>query len=233
MPDGSLTIIIPTLNEEENIGELCKKISEIIPKAQIIVVDDGSADNTGEIVKKLESTDSGYSNIKLLDRSDEVIHGLTVSIADGIRATKTENFMVIDGDFQHPPESLLDAIECFNQNADLVIGRRDAVEEWPFNRKLISWGAQSLAWFSLFIRQRQKPSDLMSGFFGSKTSLVTELIDHYDTLALKGYKFLFDILKVFPRDKKICEFGYIFKNREFGTSKIGKKHMWEFLKSIF
>ncbi|OLS23518.1 MAG: Undecaprenyl-phosphate mannosyltransferase [Candidatus Heimdallarchaeota archaeon LC_2] len=226
MEAKDLTIIIPTLNEEANIGRLCDEIVKLLPEINIIVVDDGSTDTTQEIVK--EKNDQ----VKLLDRKNEPVHGLTISIVEGIKSCITPNFMVIDGDFQHPPESLMDAYDCFQKNGDIVIGYRVKVEDWPFTRKLMSFTAQVLAYFSLLLRRRQRPKDIMSGFFGGKVDMVAPLLES-DKLALKGYKLLFDLLKILPRDAKIEQFGYIFKSREFGDSKIGKTQIWEFFKSIF
>lgn len=226
MEANDLTIIIPTLNEEANIGRLCDEIVKLLPGVNILVVDDGSTDTTQEIVK------GKGENIQLLDRSSEPIHGLTISIVDAVNRCLTPSFMVIDGDFQHPPESLLDAYDCFKEGADIVIGRRIKVEDWPFTRKLMSFTAQFMAYISLLLRRRQRPSDIMSGFFGGKVNIVKPLLAS-DKLALKGYKLLFDILKILPRDAKIEQFGYVFKNREFGDSKIGKTQIWEFFKSVF
>ena len=120
--------------------------------------------------------------------------------------------------------------ELDQEGADIVIGRRIKVEDWPFTRKLMSFTAQFMAYTSLLIRRRQRPKDIMSGFFGGKVNIVKPLLAS-DKLALKGYKLLFDILKILPRDAKIEQFGYVFKNREFGDSKIGKTQIWEFFKS--
>jgi len=224
--ESNFTVIIPTLNEEENIGRLSDKIHEILPQALIIVVDDGSEDKTREIA----NATGDY--VTVIDRSNEEIKGLTISIRDAINSCTTKAFMVIDGDFQHPPESLLDAIDCFKLDADLVIGFRIKVEDWPFSRKLMSFTAQSLGKLGLIIRRRQRPKDIMSGFFGGKTEIIKPVMNDAK-LALKGYKLLYDVLKAFPRDGTIEQFGYIFKNREFGDSKIGKTQIWQFFKSIF
>lgn len=226
MDQKDLTVIIPTLNEEKNIGILCDRILKILPESNIIVVDDGSVDRTQDIVNAMGD------QVLLIDRGEEEIHGLTISIRDGILKSGTEAFMVIDGDLQHPPESLKDALKCFEKGGDVVIGYRIKVEDWPILRKLISWGAASLGYMALLIRGRQRPKDLMSGFFGAKKVVAKQIIEE-DKIAHKGYKFLFDLLKVLPRNVKIEQFGYVFKNREFGDSKIGKKQMWEFFKSLF
>ena len=224
-----LTVIIPTFNEEDNIGKLCKIILKMFPQTFIIVVDDGSEDKTQEIVLKLAEMNP---NLDLLNRKSEKVHGLSISIADAIHVVKTENFMVMDADFQHPPESLEDALQCFKQEPALVIGRRDHVENWTTSRKIISWGAQVLGKIVLSIKRQQKPSDLMTGFFGGKQKLVGNLLKNEVNLQKKGYKILFDILKVFPKDEKIVEFGYTFRDREHGVSKIGKTQIFAFLRSL-
>ncbi|RMG20839.1 MAG: glycosyltransferase [Methanobacteriota archaeon] len=229
MEFSNITVIVPTLNEEQNIGRLIDKIQELYPGIHIVVVDDGSTDKTTDIVREKSKK---YPNVRLLDRQSEPVKGLTISIRDGILHTETEWFIIMDGDFQHPPESIQDAIACMDQDPDLIIGRRDHIEEWPFTRKLISVGAQTLGKISLLLRRKQIPKDIMSGFFGGKTSVLTKYAENDKILEFTGYKFLFDVLKVFPKDGKICEFGYVFRNREYGTSKIGKKQIIAFLKSL-
>ncbi len=224
METSNLTVLIPTLNEEENIAILCERIHSIMPETKIMVIDDGSTDNTANIVKSMQYVD-------FFDRSKSRVHGLSISIKEGIYRCKTEVFMVIDGDLQHPPESLKDAIKCFKNDTDLVIGYRLRVENWPFSRKLISWGAQFMGNIVLLIRRKQRPKDIMSGFFGGNTKRI-QLILNNANIADTGYKILFDILKVLPRDYKIEQFGYVFKNREHGSSKIGKKQIFAFLKSL-
>ncbi|MDH5401706.1 MAG: glycosyltransferase [Candidatus Heimdallarchaeota archaeon] len=222
----ALTVIIPTLNEEKNIGDLCRSILALHQEIDILVVDDGSTDKTQEIVKEFSQ------RVKLLDRTDESMHGLSISVFDGIKLSTNEYFMVIDGDFQHPPESLLDALKCTKNSPDLIIGYRIKVEHWPISRKMMSKVATLLAKFSLLIRRKPIPRDVMSGFFGGKREFILQYLSA-DALKPKGYKILFDLLKLIPKQSIICEFPYTFKNREFGVSKIGKTHIIEFFKSLF
>lgn len=94
------TIIIPTLNESAAIGKLLGFLLNKYPESRIIVCDDGSRDGTPEIVRS-------FKGVQFLDRSDKEIHGLTVSVLDGISITTTKYFVVIDGDCQHPLIKLL------------------------------------------------------------------------------------------------------------------------------
>ena len=74
----------------------------------------------------------------------------------------------------------------------------------------------------------------MSGFFGGETEYVGSLIrDHPKTVSPRGYKLLFDVLKVLPKDTRIGEFYYEFQTRSAGESKIGMKHILVYFRSLF
>ena len=221
----NFTILIPTLNEEKNIKRLIETILSLYPSIHITVVDDGSTDDTVKLVNEFNDV------VSLINRKDNDIKGLSISIKEGIFSVKTKFFMVIDGDFQHPPEAINDAIKCSDENPEFIIGHRIKVEEWPFLRKLMSQGAKLLATISLLFRRKKVPKDIMSGFFGGNTTYIQTLLAE-NSIEDTGYKILFDLLKVAPRDISISQFGYVFKNREFGDSKIGKTQMIAFLRSL-
>ncbi|MFX1515585.1 MAG: glycosyltransferase [Promethearchaeota archaeon] len=228
---AQLTVIIPTLNEKSNINKMITRLVSLYPQVSIIVADDGSTDGTAEIVKNWGTKNP---KIQLLNRKDEAVKGLTISLVDAIKITTTDYFFVIDCDFQHPPEKIADGFSLLLEGKELVIGTRSTVEGWGFRRKLISWGATTLGKISLLIRRRPRPKDIMSGFFGGKTQLFVELIDqHPRTVSPKGYKLLFDILKVIPRKTSIGVFFYVFHIREAGESKISLKHILVYFKSLF
>ena len=74
----------------------------------------------------------------------------------------------------------------------------------------------------------------MSGFFGGQTEYVNTIIrNHPKTISPRGYKLLFDILKVLPRDTQIGEYYYEFQTRQAGESKIGLKHILVYFRSLF
>jgi len=228
---SELTVITPTLNESTNIGRLIEQLLELYPPISIIVADDGSTDGTVEIV-----TEWNRKNplIYLVNRKDQLIKGLTISLVDAIKEVRTKYFFVIDCDFQHPPDKIVEGFKLLLTGNELVIGTRSSVEGWSLKRKIISWGATTLGKLSLFIRWRQRPKDIMSGYFGGETSFIRNLINNNpQTISPKGYKLLFDLLKVLPRNSQIGEFFYSFNVREFGESKIGMKQIIIFFRSLF
>ena len=226
-----LTIIIPTLNEEKSIGQLLDLLEDLAPNVNVIVSDDGSKDQT----KKIVETHQGSVNTFFLDRKDEEIHGLTVSVIDAILNCKTDYFMVMDGDLQHPPEVVPDFLDMLNQGYDLVTGNRvEVAGKWGIFRKLMSYTAILLGRLALAIRRKNKVNDIMTGLYGSKTEMWKKIIEeNRNKFTLEGYKVLFDFLKIYPDKLQIGYVDYVFGTRSTGESKITKKVIWLYFKSLF
>ena len=228
---SNLTIIIPTLNEEKSIGQLLDLLEEIAPKVNVIVSDDGSKDKTKEIVETHQGNISTY----FLDRKEEEIHGLTISVIDAILNCSTPYFMVMDGDLQHPPEVVPEFHNMLSKGYELVAGNRvEVAGKWGFFRKLMSYTAIILGRLALAIRRKNKVNDIMTGLYGSKTSIWKEIIkEKKDKFTFEGYKVLFDFLKIYPEKLKIGYVDYVFGTRSTGESKITKKVIWLYFKSLF
>ncbi|MBU4284354.1 MAG: glycosyltransferase, partial [Nanoarchaeota archaeon] len=221
------TIVIPTFNEEENISELLKLIEKLYKNINIIVSDDGSEDRTQKIVKEHSRKNK---KIRLLDRSEKAVHGLTASVVDASKTVKTNYTIVIDGDLQHPPEKIKNIVIGLRQGNDLVIGARRRVFHWPLHRKLISRTAMLLGKIRLSLKGA-KCDDILSGFFGIKTKLMQNI--NKNRFEMQGYKILFDILKNIDKNTKIKNIYYDFGMRKRGHSKIGKTQIISFLKALF
>ncbi len=228
---SEFTIIIPTLNEEKSIVHLLELLEQISPKINVIVADDGSKDKTKEIVE----THTGSVKAFFLDRKNEEIHGLTISVIDAISICKTPYFMVMDGDLQHPPEVVPEFYKKLSQGYELVAGNRiEVAGKWGLYRKLMSYTAILLGKIALAVRRRNKVKDIMTGLYGSKTDLWKEVIDkEREKFTLEGYKVLFDFLKIYSPKLKIGYVDYVFGTRSSGESKISKKIIWLYFKSLF
>lgn len=222
------TIIIPTFNEEKNIALLIDKIKKLLPKAKIIVTDDGSVDKTQMIARK-----KGANVVNVLDRTNKPVHGLTISVMDAINLCKTPYFVVIDADFQHPPEKIKEIVDKLRAGAGIIVGNRIKVNKnWSVSRKIISKTAYLLGCLRLMFKQFPK-YDIVSGFFGGRTELAKQVIaKNYSNFELKGYKVLFDILKYLPSDTRVGKVDYEFGIRQSGTSKLNKKVMFYYFRSL-
>ena len=220
-----VTVIIPTLNEEKNIGELIRVLSNSYKGAKVIVTDDGSTDATATIVKDFSM---GNKNIKLLDRSSEKIHGLTASVVDAVKKVNTEFLVVIDGDLQHPPKKIKEIVEKLRSRSIVIGTRARVLGSWPLQRRLMSIAATNLA----RLRLGRRVEDPMSGFFGVRSELFKKVIaSKEEKFEKQGYKVLFDLLKCAPKAKHASVY-YVFGERMGGESKIGHRQVLAFLKSL-
>src|SRR3989344_8959203 len=110
------TIIIPTLNEEHNIGKLVEQLKQY--SSDIIVADDGSTDRTREIAQR--------AGARVVDRRNKMIKGITAAVMDAAKEIKTESIVVMDADFQHPPEKVKQIIDLL-QKSDIVVAQRKRI----------------------------------------------------------------------------------------------------------
>lgn len=116
MKHPSITVILPTYNEAENIVPLIGEIQKCIPTSStILVVDDNSPDGTARLVKT-------NTHVKLLVRMEN--RGLTNSLRDGISASKSNIVAWMDCDFSHPPELLPKLLSRVHHGADIALAAR-------------------------------------------------------------------------------------------------------------
>jgi len=117
-----LSLVIPLYNEEENIRELHKKLTETLSKLpisyEIIYVDDGSADNT---LKYLEEIQKGDPHVGIL--SFRRNFGQTAAFAAGFDFARGDVVITMDGDLQNDPDDIPKFLEAI-KDADLVSGWR-------------------------------------------------------------------------------------------------------------
>lgn len=219
------TIILPTLNEEKNILPLITRIKKLYPKINIIIADDGSRDNTQLIVRKISKKDR---SVRLLDRTNKKVKGLTASVLDALNYVKTEFVVVMDADLQHPPEKIKEIVKKLKNN-DVVIGTRKKIRFESSFRNIQSFVA---IWLGR-IKLRNMVKDPVSGFFGIRTQLFRAVVNNNKKrFVLKGFKILLDLLKCLPKNAKIANAYYDFLPRKRGRTKIGTKQVVYYIKSL-
>lgn len=221
------TVIIPTINEEGNIGILLNDLKRKYPGIKLIVVDDGSTDNTKLVVE-------GINGCMFVDRSNESIHGLTISVMDGILLADTEYCIVMDADGQHPTYPIGAMIKSLQAGVDIVVGARNNTSGLSIPRRLISYGAIRLGIISLYLRGATVCNDVISGFFGVRCDLAKHQIHaRSNTFVFEGYKVLFDLLKGMDhKTTKIEEIMYSMSTRKTGSSKMKVVHIYYNMRSL-
>ena len=138
---GSVVIVVPTYNEADNINEIVARVRAALPAADVLVVDDGSPDGTGEIADRLAASDQ---HVQVVHRT--VKEGLGAAYLHGFRVALERGYDVIgemDADGSHQPEELPRLLAAL-ENADLVLGSRwvpgGSVVNWPWRRQALSRG---------------------------------------------------------------------------------------------
>jgi dolichol-phosphate mannosyltransferase len=218
--EDSFSIVLPTLNESDNILPMMETLDGLYPNATIIVVDDNSKDGTAQIALEFGKR-RGRVKVVQRDPSDK---GLTASIVDGIMHVDTKYFVVLDADFQHPPETIASLIKELINGNDLAIGVRQDKMELSFTRKWASIAAHSMAISYLYSKRQPTSKDTMSGFFAGRSDLCQKVIEEKSSkFERAGFKALFDLLKFLPRDIKIAEVKFKFNSRRAGESKLSSR----------
>jgi dolichol-phosphate mannosyltransferase len=218
--EDSFSIVLPTLNESENILPMMETLDSLYPNAGIIVVDDHSKDGTADIALEFGKK---RAKVQVVQR-DPADKGLTASIMDGIMHADTKYFVVLDSDFQHPPESIAGLVKELINGNDMAIGVREDKMELSFSRKWASIGAHAMANSYLHAKRQPTSRDTMSGFFAGRSDLCQKVIvAKGNKFERAGFKGLFDLLKFMPRGIKIAEVEFKFNSRRAGESKLSSR----------
>ena len=177
-----ISVIIPVFNEEGNIANLHREIKEVCKKNkyiyEIIIVDDGSKDKTSEIIKKLKPV------IYIQFRKN---FGQTAAMDAGIKKSKYDYVITIDGDGQNDPHDIPNLIKHLeDNNFDLVSGWRKKRKD-NFLKKFFSYGAHVLR--SVIVKD---------GIHDSGCSLKVYRKECFDHLTLFGemHRFIPALLKI-------------------------------------
>ncbi|MBM3860646.1 MAG: polyprenol monophosphomannose synthase [Verrucomicrobia bacterium] len=209
-------VIIPTYNEKENIRNIVPSVLEQSPHVEVLVVDDGSPDGTGAIVKEMAA---GNPRIHLLERAGK--KGLGTAYIAGFKWGLANGFdclMEMDADFSHDPKEIPNFLKAIETN-DLVLGSRykDGVRvvNWPLRRLFLSKGA------SYYVRIiTGLPVADPTGGFKCFRRRVLESLD-LDAVRSNGYAFQVEMTyKAWMKGFRVAEIPITFADRFAGRSKM-------------
>ena len=218
MSKPSLSIVIPTYNEKDNISKILEKLKRTLKdiKYEVIFVDDNSPDGTSKEVKNFMKKSS---KIRLIHRIGR--RGLSGAVIEGVFAANFELVAVMDCDLQHDETKLLDMMDLFFSNTflDLVIGSRftdrGGISDQAFS-KIREFGSK-MTTFLVKKLLTINSSDPLSGFFMVKKETFLKSAENLQT---QGFKILADFLATTGKSIEVKEIGYKFKNRVAGESKM-------------
>jgi len=226
---GRVVVSLCAYNERDNLAELIPEIRRVVPAADIVVIDDNSPDGTGELVQEFATRDP---QVHLVSRPGKL--GLGTATIEALRFAKDHGYdwlLNLDADCSHPPRFIL-ALLAATDNADVVIGSRyvpgGKIPDWPFRRRLMSWGINTLARICLGLKTR----DNSGAFRGYRMSLASQLVDA--RFLAKGYAFQEEVLYRLKRlGCRFVEVPITFEERRFGRTKINLKEMFAALAVMF
>jgi dolichol-phosphate mannosyltransferase len=218
----AFSIVVPTLDEVENIDELLAQIFalEDLPPFEVVVVDDDSRDGTAE-----------HARVWAADHPVQVVvrrgeRGLARAVIAGARVARAEVVVVMDADLSHPVSAIPGLVEPLLRGAaDLAIGSRHvrggAIRGWPLRRRLVSRAAALLAW------PISPVSDPMAGFFASRRADLLSLEQ-----APSGFKILLELLARGDSSARAVEVPIEFVDRARGKSKLGVTQIGQYLRRL-
>jgi dolichol-phosphate mannosyltransferase len=219
LPDRAL-VIVPTYNEKDNIPRLIPAILSQDPSLDVLVVDDGSPDGTGQVVDEIVAANP---RVHVLHRSGKL--GLGTAYVAGFKWALERGYDLMfemDSDFSHSPDRLPAFLEAVRSH-DLVIGSRYMdgrvnVVNWPMSRLLLSYLANIYARVITGLRI----FDTTAGFRCFRREVLATIdLDHVRS---NGYAFQIEMtFRAWRKGFRIVEIPIVFVDRLEGSSKMSKR----------
>lgn len=212
-------VIVPTFNERENIARLVEAVLVQDARLEMLIVDDGSPDGTGDIVEQIGKTNP---RVHLLRRPRKM--GLGTAYRAGFKwalERKYDYILEMDADFSHDPAHLPQLLRAI-ETADVAIGSRYmngkvTVVNWPIGRLLLSYFANIYARMVTGL----PVFDTTAGFKVFRRT-VLEAID-MDDVRSNGYAFQIEMhFRAWRKNFRLTEIPIVFVDRTEGTSKMNK-----------
>lgn len=210
MDTKGISIVIPTLNEEENVRPLIREISAVLSiwdvSYEIIFIDDHSTDKTRQAI--LEMID--YHPIRLYLKEGK--KGKAASLKEGFRHAKYGAICMIDADLQYPPSAIPEMLFQLGPDADIVVAKRK-VNNSSFARRLVTKIFQGV-----FAKKLHGITvDVQSGLKVFKKEVI-------ERVAPRGGSWAFDLeflIQASHAGYTIVDFPIVFEKRLNGKSKVG------------
>ena len=215
----NIGIIIPTYNEEENIGKLVESIKSFVPNSEIFIVDDSINDLSKRILEN-KSFVHYFRRGQKLGRGTAVIFGLN----EALKNKSIDTFIEMDADFSHNPNELKEKIEYFKKHKiDMLIASRytksSKIMNWSVFRRVFSLLSNFLARLLLKI----PCTDYTNGFRFYSKRAAEKVVNECGKIG-GGFIVLSEILVVMHSNNfKIDELSTTFVNRKRGESSVSLK----------
>lgn len=212
----TLSVVIPTFNERDNIATLVDRILDASrgTHLEVIVVDDASPDGTADVVRGMGEADP---RVRVIERAGK--GGLSGAVFAGVEQASGRFVCVMDADLSHDPEEIPQMLAVAQQGCQVVIGSRyapgAAFVGQPMIRRIISLALNLIARGLFWIKTR----DVLTGFALLEREVLLATNTRYSR---GGFKWLLEVLATQP-GLKVCEWPIVFRDRKAGLSKATMK----------
>jgi dolichol-phosphate mannosyltransferase len=220
-------IALPTYNERDNLEPMVDALLEVLPAANVLVVDDNSPDGTGALADRLAAADD---RVSVLHRAGKEGLGAAYRAAFAALRIRADCDVVvqIDCDFSHDPADLPRLLAALAAGADVAIGSRYVpggdTPGWGFTRRLISRGGSAFARTVLGLPLR----DLTGGFKAWRVDVLRGI--DLDAVEAQGYGFQIEMTWLAHRRGHVVrEIPIRFTERRAGQSKMSRRIILEAL----
>lgn len=220
-------VVVPTYNEAGNLARLVEPLLALEPRIDVLCVDDGSPDGTGDVADKIVAE---HERFHVIHRTGK--RGYSVSSKEGMEWSLARGFEIIatmDADLSHDPNVLPQLISAIEAGADLAIGSRYA----PGGQILVDWGpfrrAVSRAGSAYARMMVGTPTrDCTSGYRCYRARALSGI--SLPAIQSEGYSFLIELLAgLRDQGARIVEVPITYVDRCHGASKISKSIIVEAL----
>lgn len=213
---AEIAIIVPTLNERDNVPLVAAELARILGDApwEVIFVDDDSPDRTIDVVRALAKGDPRIRGLSRIGR-----RGLAGAVIEGVLSTSAPYIAVMDGDLQHDAGTLPEMLRLLKSGeADVVVGSRFA--DGAGTRAHASPARNAASAIANGLARRLLGVELhdpMSGFFATRRDIFERTEKR---LSHHGFKILLDFLATASEPLAVREIRSDFRPRHAGRSKL-------------
>jgi dolichyl-phosphate beta-glucosyltransferase len=180
-----LSVIVPAFNESKNLRKgvldaLENYLKRVNYGYEVVIVDDGSTDDSAQIVK---DQIKGKKNFRLIENSH---NGKAVTVITGMLSAKGEIALFTDMDQATPIKEVEKIIKKMNQGFDIVIGSRLGRQGAPFIRRLSAWGFAVLRNLILGLPFKDTQCGFKAFNYKSRTAIFTKILPQWKNNSKKG-----------------------------------------------
>jgi glycosyltransferase involved in cell wall biosynthesis len=198
-----ISVVLPAKNESQSIATVLSGVRHTVPDAEVILIDDGSTDDTAEVAASVDG-------VRVVSQPYSMGNG--AAIKRGIREAGGEILVLMDADGQHDPQEIPRLVEALGERFDMIVGARDDHMHASIGRRIANTIYNRLAsWIS-----GHHIPDLTSGFRVVRTARIREFL----YLLPNGFSYPTTTTMSFLRSGYAVGFEPITVHKRTGTSHI-------------